>query len=306
MMRGRQWLNWLGLVIGALLFVYQLWLSSKSLSVDFSISALWILAAGLATCLHLTQVGIWSHLIMRGVGVNLPFKPILNVYLLSGLVRYVPGGFWGYLSRSQWLFARFAVSYQVANTGSVLQVLGWVVAAGCMAGGYQTLVSYDARRVVFFALMIFALVGTWCALRALARWKRFEWLMRHGVMDPERLRLSFRQWLMIVLAYLILWIGWGGVMFLAAGNIGNVLRWNLFDAAFVYVVAWLTGFAIAFVPAGLGVRELALSSLLIAQTGMSVEQASAIAVAMRFLTLLAELLALIVGAIETLLVPVQN
>lgn len=306
MMRGRQFLNWVGLAVGALIFAYQLWLSSKSFSAGFSISAFWVLVAGWAVCLHLAQVGIWSHLIMRGIGINLPFKSILNVYLLSGLVRYVPGGFWGYLSRSQWLFARFAVPYQVANTGSVLQVLGWVVAAGCVVGGYQTLVWREARQAIFFALTMVALFGTWFMLSALARWKRFEWLAARGVIDLARLCLSFRCWLMIVFAYSILWIGWGSVLVIVAGEVSSTLAWNFLDAAFIYAAAWLIGFAIVFVPAGLGVREIALSSLLIAQTGMSVEQASAVAIAMRFLTLLAELLALIVGAIGASPVRAQN
>lgn len=295
MMHRRQLLNWVGLAIGALLFGYQFWLSSKSFATSFNISAFWIIAAGLATCLHLAQIGIWSHLIMRGIGVSLPFKAILDVYLLSGLVRHVPGGFWGYVSRSQWLFERFAVPYSVANTGSVLQVLGWVVAAGCVVGGYQTLVWRDARQALFLALTMLVLIGIWFALHALARWRRSEWLARRGVIDLARLRLSLRHWLAIVFAYSILWIGWGGVMFFATGEIGNGLMWNFLDATFVYAAAWLIGFVIVFVPAGLGIREVALASFLVAQTGMPLEYASAVAVAMRFLTLLAELFALIVG-----------
>lgn len=296
-MRWQQLLNRLGLVIGALLFAYQLWISFGSLSGNLSIGASWVLAASLATFLHLMQVGIWSHLVMRGVGVNFSFKLILNGFLLSGLVRYVPGGFWGYLSRSQWLFVRFAIPYEIANTGSVIQILGWVVSAGLVVVSYQALVIPDVRRVIFLALMVLVLLGMWLVLSGIAGWKRLGGLSSKGVIDLAQLRLPLWRWLVIVIAYSILWIGWGGVMILAAGDTGSLFWRNIPGVAFAYAAAWLIGFTIVFVPAGLGIREFALSSLLMAQIGISLEHASAIAVAMRFLTLLAELFALIVGAI---------
>jgi uncharacterized membrane protein YbhN (UPF0104 family) len=57
---------------------------------------------------------------------------------------------------------------------------------------------------------------------------------------------------------------------------------------FVYAVSWLVGFFVVFIPSGLGVRELTMSSLLVAVAGMSTGIASAAALAVRALLLITE------------------
>lgn len=245
--------------------------------------------------LYLLQVEAWAYLLLRGLGVKLSLRQVLKGYMLSGLVRYVPGGFWGHLSRSQWLYEHYGIPYKITNVGSVLQVTGWVVSAGVVAGVYWGFAQSGWLQATIILLTTLFPLGVWFVLRGLAKWDWLKWLSNRGVVAVAFLEVPLWRWMAFVITGSVLWIGKGGVVCLAAGGIGLSPIGGVFDAAFALTVAWLVGFLIIFVPTGLGIREVALSSLLVMQTGMTLEHASAISVMTRFLMLLAESSCLLVG-----------
>jgi uncharacterized membrane protein YbhN (UPF0104 family) len=65
---------------------------------------------------------------------------------------------------------------------------------------------------------------------------------------------------------------------------------------FAFCASWLVGFAALFVPAGLGVRELTLSSLLQQMAAVSAGDASLVAVLTRLGIVAAELVFLLIAA----------
>ncbi len=70
---------------------------------------------------------------------------------------------------------------------------------------------------------------------------------------------------------------------------------DLPTAIFVAGLSWVLGFVIVFVPAGLGIRELAISTLLTAYGALLPWQADLVAVLSRFGLIVAELAWLLVG-----------
>jgi uncharacterized membrane protein YbhN (UPF0104 family) len=63
-------------------------------------------------------------------------------------------------------------------------------------------------------------------------------------------------------------------------------EWFSFSA--FYSLAWVIGFLILFVPAGVGIREVVLTMLLFTKSGMTLSTANGVAVVMRLCVLLSE------------------
>ncbi len=70
---------------------------------------------------------------------------------------------------------------------------------------------------------------------------------------------------------------------------------TIWTATLTYCAAWLGGFLVLFVPAGMGVREVLLRLLLVQTLGISSEQALLIAMTARFFSLLSEGIWLAIG-----------
>lgn len=70
---------------------------------------------------------------------------------------------------------------------------------------------------------------------------------------------------------------------------------NVWNATLAYCTAWLGGFLVLFVPAGMGVREILFRLVLEQLMGISSDIALLVAVAARFISLLSEGVWLIVG-----------
>ncbi len=290
--------NKVGLGLGALLFAYQVWTGLQAFSSNstrFASPFLFVMAAALMTIIYELQILTWSRLLMERLGVHISFIEVHKGYTLSGLVRYLPGGIWGYMSRSQWLYESCGIAYKTANAGSMLQLLGWLVSACTFIGGYWGFVLSGTPQVPTTLLALSFPLGAWLVIRNIPHWKFLRWISDRGLLDLASLSVPLRYWVTIVVSYTVLWAGYGSVMFLIIRAMGIQARGDALSATFFYLVAWLIGFLIVFMPAGLGIREVVLSSLLVTGMGISLEYASAISVLTRFLILLAELEYLLVG-----------
>lgn len=91
------------------------------------------------------------------------------------------------------------------------------------------------------------------------------------------------------------WLCYGAGIWLTAVALQVPTSGGVLGTAFAFSLAWLAGFVLVFVPAGLGVREIALSGLLGSAVGLSPATGTAIAVMSRLLILLSELGWVMVG-----------
>ncbi len=292
----RQVLYYIGLVSGGLLFAYQIWVGYQAFSPNSIHSApLWILlvAVVLISIVMSLQVGIWAYL-MTILGVSTTWRQVVRGYILSALLRYIPGAIWSYLSRGQWLFQAYGVPHNLSNSASFLELLALVVAAGVILGGYWGTLVSGQMGLALFLLALSSPFVAWIVLRSITNWSFLQWFgNKTGLLAVGSFRISLRHWLAVILLDIGLWLGLGGALFLIIQGWGLSSTIGILDAVSIFTAAWLLGFAVIFVPAGLGIREVALSGLLMSGMGISPGTASAIAVTMRFALLSAELLYLV-------------
>ena len=107
--------------------------------------------------------------------------------------------------------------------------------------------------------------------------------------------MPFYRWMSSIGLHLLLWLCYGIAVWLTIDVFNASPRGGILAATFIFTVAWLVGFLFVFVPAGLGVRELTLSGLLVSSLGLPAGTASVIALITRAFILLAEVAFIILG-----------
>jgi uncharacterized membrane protein YbhN (UPF0104 family) len=286
----------LGLGIGLLLFLRQVWIGYRAIQEHglSSFQPAFLVAALAATLLmYFLQMLAWFT-IMRYLGIPLRLGDTLQGFYLSFLPRYIPGTVWGYLSRSQWLEQSYAVDYAVSVMGSVLEALALVLTGLFVAGAYICAnVSGSTQLILALAcasLFGLALLVPRFALQ-IGRRVYSERLPLPGGAQGARSRL----WIAAILLYFALWTVFGSALLLTINALLAVSSTDLFVSVFSASLSWVVGFLAVFVPTGIGVRELALSTLLTSHADLAPWQADLVAVVSRFEIILAELIWLLLG-----------
>jgi hypothetical protein len=295
----RSRLYWLGLGIGLFFFVgqilrgYQVF-STLTLDVSLLVRLSAAVFAGLVA-LGL-QMAAWRYL-MQDLGVALAWRAIIGGYMLSFLPRYVPGSVWGYLSRSEWLKTSYGVPYALSNLGSALEIIAALITASGVIGFYYLL---NTTGLLQFALLCFVVmfpVLSWFILNSIFQLgflkRRYHLQGWHGSK-----RVNFVAWAKVSILYIMLWLCYGVLTLLLVGEFSpSSASASLVAATFSFCASWLIGFLLVFFPAGLGVREIALSNIMVNTMGISVAVASTISVLSRLCIAIAETLWVSIGLI---------
>jgi hypothetical protein len=292
----RKLLYWIGISLGGLIFLYQLWQGMQGVLTNAVRLVLpWHLAlAGLCTAAAFgLQIGAWQAL-MAGLGVRLSWRQVLEGYSLSLLPRYIPGSVWGYLSRAEWLRQRHQVAYAVSNLGSILEVLLGVLSGLFVTGLYlASRWGMPAFYLALAALGLALLLAWWAAGWALSS-RLFKKLMPK-LAGEKPAWIGLGRWCGLLALHLSAWACYGLATRLAAQSLGLAVYASWLVFTFMFTVAWLVGFFILFVPSGLGVREVTLAFWLARLAGASSSQSGAAAVTLRLLMALVELFWLAAG-----------
>jgi hypothetical protein len=251
-------LYWTGLLLGAGLFIYQIGIGLnglRGLSWGWKSFLQWMAAMVMMCAVVGLQMLNWRF-ILAAFGSEIRMGQIFEGYVLSFLPRYIPGSVWGYLSRGEWLHQQHQVPYAVSNVSSLIEV-GITFLMGVILTGVVTLQSWPCT-----VLGVMILVGvTWLLVRCLARTILLR-KPRWQLIGQALAGLSWMAWLGWLLNCLVQWFLLGWVTLLCVAAVGGTLSTHWALAAAVFSFAWFAGLVILFVPAGLGVRELAFKGLL--------------------------------------------
>ncbi|KPL72313.1 hypothetical protein AC812_15870 [Bellilinea caldifistulae] len=285
----------LGIWLGLFLFLLQVYQSVQKLlqsKIIFQFSSLSILALFLGLSFNFLQMLNWK-LILSGLGIIIPLKETLKNFPRTFLPRYIPGSIWGYLSRGEWLLTNFNVSHKMNIYSSLLEVIIPLSASLFLLSGSFLKFNF----LLYLVLAVIILFGFWLVFE----FSRKRIFPRLGFSD-EKNYFSFRRWLLGNFIFSVNWILMGLMtLFLVTifNNPNNQLSiWsvqNVWNATLAYCTAWLGGFLVLFVPAGMGVREILFRLVLEQLMGISSDIALLVAVAARFISLLSEGVWLIVG-----------
>ena len=244
------------------------------------------------------QMWVW-YLLARVFPVHITGSQVLQGYVISFLPRYIPGTVWGYLSRSEWMHREHQIPHQITNSMSVLEVIA-VVIANLVALTLTSAINIDKGLYsfsLFFGILI--IFGGWLIVRIIPRIKPMNTLLSRVMNFNYISNISFRQWMSAIFILVFQWFIYGAITWLISRalypayiptSINDIL---IFTS--IYCAAWLAGFFLFIIPAGVGFRELALSSLLIFFLGITFDQANIISVLSRLLIIMAESIWVIVG-----------
>lgn len=292
----RKTLFTLGLGIGLLLFLRQIWVSYSAIqhhNLSFAKPVYLLAALGATLFMYLLQMLAW-FMIMHRLGVPLRLGDTVQGFYLSFLPRYIPGTVWGYLSRSQWLEQSYAVDYAVSVMGSILEALALVLTGLFVAGAYLCARESGSTQLIL-ALACASLLGLILLVPrfALQIGRR---IYRDRLPHPGEIQDGgSRVWIVAILLYFALWLAFGSALLLTTNALLPVSSTDLFVSVFSASLSWVVGFLAVFVPTGIGVRELALSTLLSTYADLAPWQADLVAVISRFELILAELTWLLFG-----------
>jgi hypothetical protein len=280
----RKTLYFIGLTLGLTLFARQLWIGYGSLEnhhytlpqPGYLLGALGCYLAG-----YLVQIWAWV-LIMRYLDAPLTASQAMQGYLLAFLPRYIPGGVWGYLSRNEWLAQHCGIRYATSSVGSVLEVTTLLLSAFSFVAVYWVAAAWRVPVAGVCGLLLWL---NWWVVPQFARYfRKSQWNVQINRQQFIRLCVLGN------VVYFIFWGFQGAAILLVGTALGTVDQIRLSTGIFSASLAWAIGFLILFVPAGLGIRETTLATLLSRFANVQPGLAGNIAIISRLAIICAEII----------------
>lgn len=278
-----------GYLIGLTLLIYQAYkgiiavIDGKHVIPGLGISAIALSVSILAMACQITA---W-WLIMKGwKSKEIPLRESFWGYTLSFLPRYIPGTVWGYMSRGNWLKTEYSVDYKKSTLGSFTE-LALMVFVNIIISSSIFIHSINNQLVLFIIL------GCIFLILLLASLSKIRTILANLLINID--------FVYLVVSFILLlctWALYGYSLFLIAEpynaiHLISYNRWFIYSG--IYSSAWLAGFFVIFVPAGMGVRELALSHLLTSILNIDSLTSAGLAVFFRLIVSLSELSWLLIG-----------
>jgi uncharacterized membrane protein YbhN (UPF0104 family) len=281
------------------LLVQQAWQGYQALepAQACAIAPGFLLAAlGLYVVAYFVQMAAWA-LIMRALQAPLLPHVVVEGYALSFLPRYLPGSVWGYLSRNEWLAQSQQVSYSTSTTASLVEAAMLIVTATWLGALYWAPTEWafglQGLPLAEVALVVTGIAASWLV------WRMLPWLVNilRRKLPGQKVQRggNLSLWAAVTFLYTGFWLLQGGALVAIAHALCGSLNPGLFAATAAFAVAWVIGFVILFVPAGMGVREWSLRMLLVAFAAYESGAAAQLALFSRAGLIVAEVIVLGVG-----------
>lgn len=282
--RTRSVLQWV-LVAVTLVFVWRelsdQWSELRAQARTLDPSWVWVIVASIIVlCTHAMLVQAW-RLLLGGWDTAPPFWTSARIWTTANLGRYLPGKLWS-IGALGILAGREGVSGVAAASAAVLGTLlnlgtGLGIAAWSGAGAFRS-VNPTIARVAMMGAVLFG-IGVILLPRLLP--PIVDWVARKRGLPPAGRHISPALLWGVTAINALSWVGYG--LAFAAFSRGVTPQVAGASAAFitVYTASYVFGYLVLFAPGGLGFREWALVTLMLAM-GMSTEpEATILAVASR-------------------------
>lgn len=292
----------LGLVLGGGFFLYQIYIGLRSVflnKVDLYHPEGIIISILLSIFITWYQMNLWG-LLMNKLGVDIQLKHIYYGYVVSFLPRYIPGSFWGYLSRGEWLWKELNIPLGITALGSTLEIvllvsgnIGWAISVFFQ----ESWIKYVLPFLVPFISLLWLLISKRGTNSKLYR-KLFG---NEGAVLINKFPSS--AWIFLLINVVIFW-GFQGLSLLfvvwsfsnpAAGKFWSLSEYWQITAS--YCLAWFIGFIVVIIPSGIGLRELVLTKITTNKFSLNTGTASIISVIFRMLLALGEIFWVLVAVV---------
>ena len=221
-------------------------------------------------------VFIWSRVLRFFAAEQASFPALLRIWALSNVVRYIPGGVWRFLAAAR-LANASGLSQVVTLSAMVVHVLLSLVSACVVAIATLPLdalgVSEDVALILRIAVPVAAVIAmhpAWLGwgLRLIPRALHREVLGWHG---------SWLDGLGLLCLSLATWAIYGGAFYLFLAALAPLPLSALPAAIGVNALSFVAGSVTVIAPGGLGVKEVAMTGLLLPLLPAGVAAVTAVA-----------------------------
>lgn len=261
-----KWL-WLVLVLGAV--ARYLWAHWDEVGPQLRTIALPRL--GLALLLLIASKLLLVILSQRSValaGHTIPYRRMFTINALSQLAKYLPGGIWHFVGRAGY-YHTDGLPLRAVTQAMIVENL-WLVFSAFMAGVSGLLLYYAGGWRLAVALV--GLIAVWWAVL---------WLIRLRFSGERNWRGS----LSTLGFQALIWELVGASLWVVLPSLDGWRSGSLAIGAFC--ISWVIGYVALFAPGGIGVREAAMTALLV--PALSAQDVLLYAAIHRFLWVAAEL-----------------
>jgi uncharacterized membrane protein YbhN (UPF0104 family) len=241
------------------------------------------LALALLTCF--ATFAVWRGL-LAAFGSPLPRRDAARVFFVGQLGKYVPGSVWSVVAQME-LGKKHAVPRSRSAAVAAVTMLVSLTTALLVAAATLPWASDSATDGYLwaFAAAPVLLIGLHPRIANPALQRLFRLIRRPPMERPLTGAALFQA----TTRSLISWVLAGLHIWLLAVQLGAPAGQTFLLAAGGFAFAWAVGFLIVFAPAGAGIRELILVAAL--SPVLDPGRATAVALASRLVTILADLLA---------------
>ncbi len=238
---------------------------------------------GLQLAAALFWATVWQQMVKR-MDRRLGWADGIRIYLLSNLVKYVPGSIWGYASRLYW---GSELGLSAASVGiSVIWETGLAVLASLLLTAI-TIPTYPSKLPQSLSILLWVISGL-CFVALFpplaTQWMRTFQKHRSYEMPYLRWRDFFIYLFCAICTHMLV----GMAFFLFIRSLLNVDMHLLLSFVGIWSLAATAGLVVVIAPHGLGVKEGVLVLLL--QSFMPFETALAISLVSRLWTIAGEVI----------------
>lgn len=249
-----------------------------------------VVGAVVAACLAITASAEQQRHLLMAWSSDLPRPLVYRVFYASQLGKYLPGTAWAYVAQMELARDRgierkssaFAIVLGAFMTVATAFVVGAFSLDVRELWGWPEWIGWAAVAASMLATVVLAVRPTF--VESIARWLLRRLRRQPPVTEPSGVRL---RWALVW--SVAAWIAYGTHLWLLAigAGVDPVAGFPLAIGGFA--AAWVVGFLVVFVPAGIGVREAVLVGVLVS-AGMDTPSALAVSLVSRFVIIVAEVL----------------
>ncbi len=219
--------------------------------------------------------GWWA--IMRQLGQRLPFWRSVRMVNYSALANFVPGSMWYAVSRV-YLAEREGIPRLVTAISVGIETV--MVLLGAVIVSAFSLIAWHDAPIWAGAGVLAALALFVASPQALFR--LLNWGLARMERKPVEVKLSAGDMLRLLWPFVLNWLLYGAMSFALVAALYPALSVAQAPViAGLFTASWLGGYLAVFVPQGLVIRELFITSLLVSLAGVPTPVAAAAAVLSR-------------------------
>lgn len=184
----------------------------------------------------------------RTAGFNLTFSNSYSIYFRSQIAKYIPGSIWQYFGRYFLLNDMGASKLEIRD--SIIIEHFWIVCSSILFGSFFLLISKPSFILQYldfnnncWYLLLPASIFIVSIIFLIITWKKSDFLIKK-LLPP----------IFIIFNLLFIWLTMGFSLWFILFKF-QVDSISIFFTIGAYSIAWVLGFLVPFVPAGLGVRD---------------------------------------------------